>query len=61
MHDPKIAIADKLSSLDGANAYHANTEAHAATRGAHNVNDAVEVRAHATPCTGLYLLHSARV
>uniref|UniRef100_A0A6S9ZF86 Uncharacterized protein n=1 Tax=Chrysotila carterae TaxID=13221 RepID=A0A6S9ZF86_CHRCT len=42
MRDPKIAIADKLSSLDGANAYNLNAEEHAATLGAHNVNDAVE-------------------
>lgn len=44
MRDPKIAIFDKLTSQDGSNSYHLNAEAHRATLGAHNTNDAVEVR-----------------
>eukprot|EP00965_Chrysotila_dentata_P049066 1627240-Pleurochrysis_carterae.AAC.1 len=47
MRDPKIAIADKLSSQDGANSYYVNSDAHNATLGAHNVSDAVEVRERA--------------
>eukprot|EP00965_Chrysotila_dentata_P012309 404782-Pleurochrysis_carterae.AAC.1 len=47
MRDPKIAIADKLSSQDGANSFHVNSDSHNATIGAHNINDAVEVRERA--------------
>eukprot|EP00965_Chrysotila_dentata_P072963 2411844-Pleurochrysis_carterae.AAC.1 len=42
MRDPKIAICDKLSCKDGATSYNLNADAHEATLGAHNVNDAVE-------------------
>eukprot|EP00965_Chrysotila_dentata_P100363 3315803-Pleurochrysis_carterae.AAC.1 len=45
MRDPMIAVADKLSSQNGANSFHLNGDAHEATLGAHNVNDAVEVKA----------------
>eukprot|EP00965_Chrysotila_dentata_P202104 6180940-Pleurochrysis_carterae.AAC.1 len=47
MRDPKTAIADKLTSQERRNSYALNADAHKATLGAHNVNDAVEVRAHA--------------
>eukprot|EP00965_Chrysotila_dentata_P200351 6179929-Pleurochrysis_carterae.AAC.2 len=36
MRDPKLAIADKLASQEGANSYFLNADAHAATRSAHN-------------------------
>eukprot|EP00965_Chrysotila_dentata_P144387 4769417-Pleurochrysis_carterae.AAC.1 len=44
MHDPKISGADKLTNQEGVNAYYQNEDAHAVTLGAHNKNDAVEVR-----------------
>eukprot|EP00965_Chrysotila_dentata_P128072 4234944-Pleurochrysis_carterae.AAC.1 len=44
MHDPKISVADKLLSQDGANAYSLNAHAPKATIGAHYNNDAVEAR-----------------
>eukprot|EP00965_Chrysotila_dentata_P134127 4435715-Pleurochrysis_carterae.AAC.1 len=47
MRDPKIAIADKFAGQEGANSYMLNADGHKATLGAHNVNDAVELRAHA--------------
>eukprot|EP00965_Chrysotila_dentata_P117713 3889500-Pleurochrysis_carterae.AAC.1 len=47
MRDPKIAIADKLSSLDGINLIRLNGEAHEATKGGHNVNNPVEASAPA--------------
>ena len=42
MHDTKRAIADKLSSQDGANAPAKQQKMHAATVGAHVANDRVE-------------------
>eukprot|EP00966_Prymnesium_polylepis_P176107 4076282-Prymnesium_polylepis.1 len=42
MHDKKIALADKLESQDGPNAYSKNADAHERTMGAHVNNDAVE-------------------
>eukprot|EP00965_Chrysotila_dentata_P210385 6185857-Pleurochrysis_carterae.AAC.1 len=47
MCDPKITIADKLANQEGASSYALNADAHKATLGAHNVNDAAEVSAHA--------------
>eukprot|EP00965_Chrysotila_dentata_P151520 5007678-Pleurochrysis_carterae.AAC.1 len=56
MHDPKIAIADKLASQEGANSFALSADAHEATL--HNTNDAVEVRvrAHAHTTQALELL-----
>lgn len=42
MRDTRLAIADKLSSLDGANSWKNRGERHAATIGAHTTNDCVE-------------------
>ena len=42
MHDPRLAIADKLTSQDGCNSIGKNAVAHAATAGAHTTNDTVE-------------------
>ena len=42
MHDPKLALADKLTSLDGCNSLGKNMEAHEATKGAHVSNCTVE-------------------
>eukprot|EP00966_Prymnesium_polylepis_P054945 1270181-Prymnesium_polylepis.1 len=42
MHDKKIALADKLESQEGPNAYCSNLHAHRRTMGAHGTNDAVE-------------------
>ena len=42
MRDPKIAIADWLTSQDGSKSLGKNAEAHAATVGAHTTNDRVE-------------------
>ena len=41
-HDPKLALADTLTSQDGVNSIGKNAEAHAATVGAHTTNDTVE-------------------
>lgn len=41
MHDSKLAIRDKLSSMDGANSVGASMEAHEDTRGCHATNDAL--------------------
>eukprot|EP00965_Chrysotila_dentata_P104345 3445575-Pleurochrysis_carterae.AAC.2 len=57
---PKVAIADKLASQEGANSHALNADWHKATLGAHNVNDAVEVRAHA-PATLSFLNTHARL
>ena len=42
MHDKRLALADKLSSQDGENAYSSNADAHARTLGVHGTNDGVE-------------------
>ena len=42
LKDPKLALADKLTSQDGANSFGKNADAHARTRGVHATNDAVE-------------------
>lgn len=42
MHDPKLALADKLESQDGVNAWSKNEDAHRRTIDAHATNDAVE-------------------
>lgn len=42
MHDKKIAIADKLTSQDGKNAFARNQELHARVQGVDAANDAVE-------------------
>ena len=42
MHDPKLAIADKLASQGGANAFGANADGHARTQGVHGTNDSSE-------------------
>ena len=42
LHDPKLALADKLTSQDGCNSLGLNAEAHEATRGAHVSNCTVE-------------------
>ena len=42
MHDPKLAIADKLSSQGGANAFSANADGHARVQGVHGTNDSSE-------------------
>ena len=42
LHDPKLALADKLSSQDGCNSLGKNAEAHEATKGAHVSNCTVE-------------------
>ena len=42
MHDPKLALADKLESQDGVNAWSKNEDAHRRTIDAHVTNDAVE-------------------
>ena len=42
MHDPKRALADKLTSQDGENSYHKNADAHARTQGIAGVNDSSE-------------------
>ena len=42
MHDPKLVLADKLTSQDGANSIGRNAAAHAQTAGAHTTNDTVE-------------------
>ena len=42
MHDPKLALADKLSSQDGANAYSSNADAHERLKGVHGTNDGSE-------------------
>lgn len=41
MHDPKLALRDKLSSQQGANATDDNSEAHLDTIGCHATNDAL--------------------
>ena len=40
--DPKLALADKLSSLDGVNSMARNADAHQRTIGVHGTNDASE-------------------
>ena len=42
LHDKRLALADKLSSQDGENAYSSNADAHARTLGVHGTNDSVE-------------------
>lgn len=42
MHDPKLALADKLTSTGGTNAYSNNADAHSRTVGIHATNDSVE-------------------
>ena len=42
MHDPKLAIADWLTSQDGSKCIGKNADAHAATAGAHTTNCRVE-------------------
>jgi len=42
LHDPKLALADKLTSQDGCNSLGLNAEAHEATKGAHVSNCTVE-------------------
>ena len=42
LHDPKLALADKLTSQEGANSLGKNAEAHEATKGAHVSNCTVE-------------------
>ena len=42
MHDPKVALCDKLASQDGKNSYGKNAEAHRRTTGCSTTNDAVE-------------------
>ena len=42
MKDPKLAIADKLTSQDGKNAFDKNADGHERTRGITGCNDAVE-------------------
>jgi hypothetical protein len=42
MHDKRLALADKLSSQGGINAFSANADAHARTQRCHGTNDAVE-------------------
>eukprot|EP00966_Prymnesium_polylepis_P125508 2901719-Prymnesium_polylepis.2 len=42
MHDKRLALADKLLSQDGANAYETNTDAHQRTSDCHATNDSVE-------------------
>ena len=42
MHDPKLAIADKLTSQGGANAFSANADGHARVEGVHATNDSSE-------------------
>lgn len=41
MHDPKLAIRDKLTSKDGANAVRSTQDAHRDTVGCHATNDAL--------------------
>ena len=42
MHDPRLALADKLASQNGINAYAINKDAHERTKKVHGTNDAVE-------------------
>ena len=42
LRDPKRALADKLSSLNGANSWALSQEAHAATIGVHGTTDRIE-------------------
>lgn len=42
MHDPKLALADKLESQHGAKAFRANLDAHSRVLDSHATNDAVE-------------------
>eukprot|EP00965_Chrysotila_dentata_P084784 2798540-Pleurochrysis_carterae.AAC.2 len=56
MRDPKMSVADKLTSQEGSNAYYNNEEAHAAALGAQNTNDAVEVHAQLHARTSASLL-----
>ena len=42
LHDKRLAMADKLTSQGGANAYSANADGHARTQGVDGTNDAVE-------------------
>ena len=42
MRDPKRALADKLTSQDGENSYHKNTDGHARTKGISATNDISE-------------------
>lgn len=41
MHDPRLALRDKLSSVDGENSVANSNEAHTDTRGIHATNDAL--------------------
>lgn len=41
MHDPKLALADKLTSMDGANAIGNQVQGHAETQGCHASNDSL--------------------
>ena len=42
LHDPRLALADKLTSQEGANSLGKNAEAHEVTKGAHVSNCTVE-------------------
>eukprot|EP00966_Prymnesium_polylepis_P257566 5950260-Prymnesium_polylepis.1 len=42
MHDKRLALADKLASQDGSNAYETNADAHHRTSDCHATNDSVE-------------------
>lgn len=41
MHDPKLALRDKLTSMDGENSYGRSEQAHLDTVGCHATNDAL--------------------
>ena len=42
MHDPRLALADKLTSQEGANAFSTNQDAHERLKGVHGTNDGSE-------------------
>ncbi|KAL1520480.1 hypothetical protein AB1Y20_022061 [Prymnesium parvum] len=44
LHDKKVALADKLTSQDGANSFDKNQDAHERTKRAHGISDSVEVK-----------------
>ena len=42
MHDPKLALADKLTSQGGVNSWEENKELHGRVLGVNDTNDMVE-------------------
>ncbi|KAL1520481.1 hypothetical protein AB1Y20_022061 [Prymnesium parvum] len=56
LHDKKVALADKLTSQDGANSFDKNQDAHERTKRAHVTNDAVENKF----ATGDYFMRAYR-